>query len=116
MATQTPLQSAPVAVGTSAVAAHTASTTAGEFSILRHITVVNETAVQVKISVAVNNSTAVAAGKYLAKDYVIEPRELWQWDGLLNLAGHATTPDRVVVISDAASSCTALCGAVKWAP
>lgn len=116
MATQTPAQSAPVAVGTSAVAAHTAPTTAGQFSILRHVTVSNETTGTITISVAVNNSTALAAGKYLAKDCQVQAGMAWQWDGLLNLAGHATTPDRVVVISSLASSATAVCGVVTWAP
>jgi hypothetical protein len=86
---------------------------AGTWTILRDITIVNETTGIVVVTYGIGTSNTDAAGKRLAKSIALQPGGLpFTWGGFAPLIGSGSTPDLLYALCDTANGATVTIGAV----
>lgn len=86
---------------------------AATWTLLRDITITNETDSQVSVWLGIGTTNTDAAGKRLMRKVTIQPNgPPYTWGGLIPLIGHATTPDLLYAMCDTANGATVTVGAV----
>lgn len=86
---------------------------AATWTIVRDITIVNETSQVVVVSVGINTAATDAAGKRIIRQVSVQPGTTpFTWGGFLPLIGSGSTPDLLYAVCDTASGATVTVGAV----
>lgn len=86
---------------------------AATWTIIRDITIVNETTGQVVVSIGIGTTNADAAGKRLLKSVTLAVASLpFTWGGFLPLIGSGSTPDLLYAVCDTTNGATITIGAV----
>jgi hypothetical protein len=111
---ETPVRSGPTLL-TTANTTQTIITAggAGTYTLIRDLTIVNETTGAVIVTYGIGTTNADAAGKHLLETLTLQPGGLpFTWGGFLPLIGSGTTPDLLYALCNTANGATITVGAV----